>query len=854
MIYNGEHLLPGQIGHFFGILSLVASLLATISYLIVNYQTKGSIEEKKWLQFSRLFFFLETISVLAVFSVLYYIISNHYHEYFYAWNHSSRSLQLRYILACFWEGSEGSFLLWSFWHCVLGWVIIWKNKKFEAPVLFIISFAQFCLATMVVGVYFWGHKVGTNPFILWREQTPQMPIFSNPDYLQYPRVFEGNDLNVLLQNYWMVIHPPVLFLGFASTIIPFAFAISGLMRKSTDWIKPALPWAVFSGAILGLGIMMGGAWAYESLSFGGYWAWDPVENASLVPWLVMIAGLHTNLIFKSTGYSLRSNYVFYILSFCLILYSTFLTRSGILGDTSVHAFTESGMNVQLYLFLNVFVWVPTLLAATKSNMRIAIFASFLILNILSLYYPVFTLVAMATAFGWFAYLLKDHVPVINKEESNYSREFWMFIASMIFFLAGIIIIAKTSVPIYNKIFNQNIAPPEDREFEYNRVQVFIAIVIGILTAVTQYLKYKMTDDRYFGRKIFRSTVLSVCIAAFISIRGNISYDRQGMGFLIAIHVAIFAAVYAIVANANYIVKVLKGNMKLAGASLSHIGFGMVLLGILISSSKKTILSNNVTGIAVFQKSKMEDPAENITLFKGIPTDMGKYMVTYANDTFNNYERKRFFKIDFKSKYSKETFSVYPDIAKNNKGMEGFAANPDSKHYLTKDVFVYISAFEENKKDDTATFRNNAMKVGDTTFYSNGMLVLNSIKLNPTDIPSRAISQDTTLILEMTVITKDGRKFPAYPGITLHNNTMDQLTDTVIAQNLVLKFNKMVDPKEGKIEVGVKESKALTNLVTLKVIEFPMINLLWLGVIVMVLGMVFSVIQRLKIDKRTQKIG
>ena len=282
--------------------------------------------------------------------------------------------------------------------------------------------------------------------------------------------------------------------------------------------------------------------------------------------------------------------------------------------------------------------------------------------------------------------------------------------------------------------------------------------------------------------------------------------------------------------------------------MAHVGFGMVLLGILLSSSKKTILSNNTTGIAVFQKSKMEDPAENVTLFKGIATDMGRYMVTYTNDTFNNYERKRFFQIDFKTKDGKEQFSVYPDIAKNNKGMEGFAANPASKHYFSKDVFVYISAFEENRKDDTSTFRNTAIKVGDTTFYSNGMIVLNNIKLNPTDIPIKINAGDTMLILNLTVITKDGRKFPAYPGIKLHNNIMEQITDTVIAQNMVLRFNKMVDPKDGKIELAVKESKALTNLVTLKVIEFPMINLLWLGVIVMIVGMLMSLLQRLKLNK------
>jgi cytochrome c-type biogenesis protein CcmF len=106
--------------------------------------------------------------------------------------------------------------------------------------------------------------------------------------------------------------------------------------------------------VLGVGVMMGGAWAYESLSFGGYWAWDPVENASLVPWLVLVAGIHTLLIYKSTGRSLQTSFFLIALSFILIVYSTFLTRSGILGETSVHSFADLGMNAQLYLFLYAF--------------------------------------------------------------------------------------------------------------------------------------------------------------------------------------------------------------------------------------------------------------------------------------------------------------------------------------------------------------------------------------------------------------------------------------------------------------------------------------------------------------------
>ncbi|HEX8355796.1 MAG TPA: cytochrome c biogenesis protein CcsA, partial [Segetibacter sp.] len=412
MEFIGEHLLPGQIGHFFAILSLVASLVATVAfYKAANIN--GIADKKSWMRIARVSFLLETVAVVGLFTTLYYIISNHLFEYKYAWQHSSRALQVEYLLSCFWEGQEGSFMLWSFWHCVLGWVLIWKAKVWEAPVMTVVSFAQFCIATMLVGFYFWGAKVGSSPFVLLRHEGffDTAPVFLEggqlrKDYLTLWR--DGNGLNALLQNYWMVIHPPVLFLGFASTIVPFSYAVAGLWKKDhSGWTKPAIPWAAFSVGILGVGIMMGAAWAYESLTFGGYWAWDPVENASLVPWLVLVGGLHTNLIYRSSGYSLKSTYAFYILTFLLILYSTFLTRSGVLGDTSVHAFTDLGMNVQLYLFLNLFFWIPPFVAAKTKKHRIAVVALFIALNIAGYYYSIFTLISTFLGIASLFWLLNN---------------------------------------------------------------------------------------------------------------------------------------------------------------------------------------------------------------------------------------------------------------------------------------------------------------------------------------------------------------------------------------------------------------------------------------------------------------
>lgn len=814
MEFIGEHLLPGQTGHFFAILSLVASIVATIAF----YKASNihQIQEKNsWLRLARGAFFMETVSVLAIFISLYYIISNHLFEYKYAWQHSSKALQVEYLLSCFWEGQEGSFMLWSFWHCVLGWILIWKAKNWEAPVMTVVGFAQFCLATMLVGIYFFNAKVGSSPFLLLRHDNffDTAPVFKDAatgllrkDYLSLWK--DGNGLNALLQNYWMVIHPPVLFLGFASTIVPFAYAIAGLWKNDHSWVKPVQPWASFSVAILGVGIMMGAAWAYESLTFGGYWAWDPVENASLVPWLVLVAGLHTNLIYRSSGYSLKSTYVFYLLTFLLILYSTFLTRSGILGDTSVHAFTDLGMNFQLIAFIGVFL-LPAIFLLIKRN---------------------------------------KSIPSIAREENTYSREFWMFIGALIFFLSGLVIIVITSLPVFNKLLHTKWAVGEDPEGFHNQVQVFVAIILGILTATTQYLKYKNTDKKLFFKRILLPTTIALLLSSCISIWGNINYDKKGIGFLIAIHIAVFAAVYSIIANGMYIILALKGRMKAAGPSIAHIGFGMVLLGILISSANKSVLSFNTTGMSPLKIGDKESPLENITLVKGMSTDMGKFMVTFVKDTLNPEDRKRYYEINFKAKAGNETFNLYPDVIENNKGSEGLTPNPSAKHYWNKDIFTYLTFLgdpEKIKASDTTTFRKKTVKIGDTLYYSKGYMTVDKVTVNPINEKYKFTSEDTAIGVDISVVSKEGSRFSAQPIIQVKNGSAYSIPDTVMAQSLVLQFNTVKDQSKGLLEISVKETSAILDFVTLKAYEFPYINVLWLGIMVMVVGIVMSIVQRVK---------
>ncbi len=819
MDYIGEHLLPGKIGHFFIILSIAASLLATVAYFF-SVQSKEPGDSDAWKKLARIAFLTEVFSVFAIFSILFYIIHNHLFEYHYAWKHSSRSLEFKYLLACFWEGQEGSFLLWTLCHSILGSILIKRGGQWESPVMTVLSFTQFALATMIAGIYIFGWKMGSNPFILLRDSgvfdnAPGMHINFDlaqpirPDYMQ--SIKDGNDLNPLLQNYWMVIHPPFLFMGFASTTIPFAFAMAGLWKKQySEWTRPALPWALFSAAVLGVGIMMGGMWAYESLTFGGYWAWDPVENASLVPWMIGISGIHTLLIYRHTGHSLRSTYLFFILSFAFVLYSTFLTRSGILGESSVHAFTDLGMNWQLTVFLLGFV-VPAL--------------------------------------AFFLLRLKE-IPSVQQEENMASREFWMFIGSLVFFLSAIVITGKTSLPVFNKLFHTRIAPPEDGEFAYNSIQIYVAIIIAALTAVSQYLKYKDSSREYFWKKMTIPAVITLVLFALFLAFGAIHYTKKGPVFLGAIWLAVFCSIYTIVANAAYIWLGVKGSLKLSGGSIAHVGFGMVLLGILISSSNKEILSNNIGGIPA-PLAAGEDPRENLTLVKDMTANMGRYSLTYLGDSAHPKKQLWFYKIRVKSNDGKEDFVLTPNAFVNYKGNMGLMANPDAKHYWDHDVFTYITSIPNPQTaKDTSTFKPYNRKAGDSLFYSGGYILVQELKKNDS-VPEELFGKDGSLYeVPLQVHSKTGSVYTVTSKLAHAKGTWFSLPDTLPSESLVLQLQQVNDDKS--FELGVKESGAVMKYVTLKAYRFPFIRLLWYGVWITAIGILISMVRRIQLNRKTTR--
>lgn len=816
MQFDGEHLWIGTLGHIFVVLAFTASLLATAGYFIAAKKA-DALEKQSWIRFARISFLLQFFAVACIFGAIFYICSNHYLEYLYAYKHTSKELEFKYLLACIWEDQSGSFLLWTIWHCVLGVVLIKRAKEWEAPVMTVLSVAQVFLAMMIMGIYIFGTKIGNSPFVLTRDEI-NGPIFGRSDYLSL--IKDGVGLNVLLRNYWMVIHPPILFLGFGSTIIPFAYAYAGMQTKRlTDWVKPAIPYALFSAAVLGVGIMMGGKWAYESLSFGGYWAWDPVENASLVPWLIMIAGLHTMVVYKATGHSLRASYLFAILSFLFVLYSTFLTRTGILGDTSVHAFTEAGkaMNILILSFLSFFA---------------------------------------LSSLAMLAFHFKK-IPALHKEETTSSREFWMFIGSLVFFLSALFIIAKTSTPVINSVFGTKLAPPEDIEFSYNKVMVLVAVIVGLLSAITQFLKYKNTPIATTLKKLAAPTLIAALITAALAIFYPFTYHKQGAGFLGALYLALFAGIYSVVANAWYIWSGLNGKLKSAGGSIAHLGFTLMIVGMLISAGNKEVISTEKfkdfdipMGIDPLTKQQ-DNPMENTNLIRQVPKKMGAYTVTYLFDSAGHETGKRFYHLQFERKDSanniKENFVLNPDVylMKGN----NMSSNPDTKNYWSHDVFTYISyALSPDRDKDTGSFKISEVAVGDTIFYSKGFMILDDIVKNPTTNKFNLALKGPSVAAKLTITGKDSMQYKAAPMILVDSLGISQIDDTVYAQNLFLQFAGVTNDQK-KLKIGVKESDKMIDFVTIKAYIFPYINLVWIGLVVMALGLIMSMVRRINLSPR-----
>jgi len=781
--YVGEHLWVGGLGHFLIVLSFVASILSFISYFV---NTKS--QDATWRLMARSSFIVHGLSLFTIVGTLFYAMYHKYYEYAYVYQHVSDDLPLKYSLSAFWEGQEGSIMLWMFWHIVLGAFLLKRGGKWESPVMAMILLAEAFLGLMLLGVHIdiGGEitKIGSNPMLLLRD-TMQAPIFNNADYLS---LISGTGLNPLLQNYWMTIHPPVTFLGYASTVVPFGFAIAGMWSKEyKEWLKPAMPWALFSAGILGTGIIMGSVWAYEALSFGGYWSWDPVENAVLVPWITLIAGIHTHLIARSTGYSIKATFFFYAITFPLVVYSTFLTRSGILGDTSAHAFTEMGLETLLVIFVVIFFGIGLgLLVANNKG-----------------------------------------IPTKKKEESIYSREFWMFIGALVLLFSALLIGVPTSLPVFNSIvsaFDENYVGRviQDPIPFYNKYQLWISVFIGFLSGISVYMRFREANWKSWKSKFVRKTGIALILSAILTFVLTFWIE---LGFW-QYYLLAFSAWFAIVTNIDYLITGLKGKLKLASSIIAHFGFGMMIIGVLASGlNKETISTNSFLFRDMFSE---DDLSKYVPLIKQKPLFTNGYWITYESDTLIG--RTRYFDLNFKKLDDNnedvvEEFTLHPTSVYSNDFQKQNVFNPDTKHYLHKDIFTCIVSLARTKMDvkeaktfeDSLKWKEYEVLPGDTLFTEIGnWFLVEDIHFQPNHPEYKKEDNDLGVQVNIqtgndkreqtaelkTALGLQGSLLYKYPDLNedlgVRARIADRYMDSVFLADNLVEYTTMKLPANGKL--------------------------------------------------------
>jgi cytochrome c-type biogenesis protein CcmF len=801
MEYIGEKLWAANLGELLVIISVVAALLSSIFYI------KGASLELKdlsWRKWGRLFYRLHSFALVGLIGLLFYLIYTHSFDFYYVWRHSSTEMPMKYIISSFWEGQEGSTMLWAFWNVILGNILIFTTKRWEGAVMAVYGSVQFFLSAMLIGIYVFDLQVGSNPFQLLREHPDMMnlPFVTNPNYLEF---VEGNGLNPLLQNYWMTIHPPTVFFGFATTMVPFAYAIGGLWQnQERSWIKPALPWAYFGIGILGLGILMGGAWAYEALSFGGFWAWDPVENSSLVPWLILVGAAHLMLINRNKSRSMFSAFALSLLSFLTVVYSTYLTKSGILGETSVHSFAD-GLPGQLIIFLLFYLGLALFLLFYKG----------------------------------YKYLKK------SEEDAFWSREFWIFLGSLVLVISAFQITISTSIPVFNELFGTSMAPPADPIEHYNSWQLPLAIIVTFLIAVSQFLKYKKTEVKKLVKQLGPSLILAILLTIVFSINLEIQ--------AVFLQVLLFTALFASFSNLDYLVRILKGNVKKGGAAIAHMGFALIILGSLLSAGNKTIISKNNTPVNINFEDKENANQENAMLIKGDTVLMDSYYVTYKQRRFEDpyvYYDMDYLKVNSDGEYEKQ-FSLSPFVQLNQQ--MGNVPEPSTQHFWDRDIFTHITYADLENLDSASQNRYGEadtlkLQIGDSIFSSNSVILIESFERN---IDKEAMSlkeDDIALGLNIQAKNLNGEKYRARPVMVIRGNRVFGIPDEIDEFGLKFNFNG-VDPDSEKLSILLSEKNANAGeFVIMQAIVFPYINVLWIGCIVMVLGSILAVVQRIRTDK------
>ncbi len=733
------------------IAGITATSLAFICLIIsiVSYNIHYRNQAKESLVLGRYAFYCSAALIFFQAALLMWGIQTHQFQWQYVFSYSSRDLSTFYLISAFWGGQEGTFLLWLVLGAIYGLIIIRKNYS-EEPL--IMSFMNLVLAfiTMIL--------IKKNPFsYVWdlnpaRFEAGMVPI-------------DGNGLNPLLQDPWMIIHPPVLFTGYSATMILFAFAMTALVtRKHDRWIRTVFPFGIFVVLALGAGIILGGYWAYTTLGWGGYWGWDPVENSSFIPWMSSIALLHGTIIQRRHGGLKRTNIFLALLTFILVLYGSFLTRSGVLSDFSVHSFSESILTDYLTAFVVLFIFLSLI----------------------------------AYIYG------TKNITTVRISEKFFTRETFMLFGILALLLSSIFTFFGTSAPLITGIFANK---PSNVSIEYyNMLNAPVAILIGLFIALSPVLSW---------RRATQSNILKHPYHLFISIVIGIVAFMFGLRDPLPLVIFILF-IFVIAVNGEIVFRMLKKRTLDFGGYLSHVGIGFMLIGIIVSSSYAT---NTRITLPINSPQRVLNYEMNYLGFRTGADGKDEAVIQIAGAGDTPWEAApKFYWSEFN---------------------QAFMRNPSVHNLWLKDL--YISPIQVIPAEPNNTGNAVTLTKSKAVYFEKYRLIFNGYEMSDHNPAANTIEvfavvqvneEDAVHTIKPGIKASGQQKqlIPAYlPGteraLMIQDINIGEEQITILIDNIV---DEVEDPKE---------------MLAVEVTEKPLINLLWLGTIVMIAGISLSLINR-----------
>ncbi|WP_152541361.1 cytochrome c biogenesis protein CcsA [Kallotenue papyrolyticum] len=692
----------------------------------------------------------------------------------YVFDYSSSELEFRYRVAAVWAGQPGSLVVWALGGLIFAPLLMRRTRQLEPYILAPLLALQAVLLLFVLM---------RNPFV--PTPTAELPA----TLLRDGRVIDGRGLNPQLHNVWMVIHPPTLFTAYGLLGVPFAMALGGLWRRDYDgWARLALPWTVAGWTVLSVALTLGGYWAYESLGWGGYWAWDPVENSSLVPWLTGLALIHGLVLQRAHGGLRRANFFLAILTYIAVFYASFLTRSGVLSSFSVHSFVEEGLKQVMITALigllligsGSLVWrwrdVPRRALSDALLSRDTFFVLLMLTLVL-----VGAVVAFGTSMPWITAI--DGLGV--RLERFFSQAFQIDDGTLL----GGQPLGDGRFSLMPDFFTTTTTP--------------LALVLAILMTIGPLLGWRGTHHGKLLRALrwpCAAAVLLTSVAMLLGVR-----DLKSILFVLV-------ASTAAGTNLLMIVRTLRAGWLRIGGYLAHVGMALLLLGVVGSYGYAS------------EEHKLVIP-------------QGETQRVFGHSfTFWGYEERPDGKHVLRLEVDKDTahaFLATPDVYFNQR-MGAQVRTPAIKRYLWQDLYIapedYLPAIDPNV---ALLAPGQQITIGPYL-----------LRFEEFAIEDRLQSDNYALIGATVTVTHEQQTWRLTPRLRLEPN--QPITELPVAlgnnHRLVLEnFNageRLVRLRIDGLHLPVVPARAVFT-VSLK----PAIALVWIGAVLMAVGGLIAVVRR-----------